>query len=96
MDMDEEFWQGIDEVEAKVRGGLGWNTAPGGTTSGSGGAPLQAQMDAAPTRRGVPSPNPADIIELEESEEEKENVNARLKRRGHATSREVDTIDLSD
>jgi len=107
MDMDEEFWQGIEEVEEKVRGGLGGDASPSTTASGPPASRPQrqvAQPQPQPPRnapligggRGAGRPVPVDIIELDDSDEEKENVSTRLRRRGPAPSRMVDTIDLSD
>jgi hypothetical protein len=103
MDMDEEFWQGIEEVEEKVRGGMGENTSPSVTTSGPPtsrpqGEAAQPPQTAALTRggRGAARQAAADIIELDDSDEEKENVNTRLRGRAPAPSQMVDTIDLSD
>jgi hypothetical protein len=105
MEMDEEFWQGI-EVEEKVRGGLVETTSSSGATaSGPPASRPQRQVaqaqppqTAAPTRegRGGVRRAAADIIELDDSDEEKENVNTRLRRRAPAPSGMVDTIDLSD
>jgi hypothetical protein len=102
MEMDEEFWQGIEEVEEKVRGGLGENTSSGGTASGPPASRPQRQtIHPQPPQtgrggRGAALQTAADIIELDDSDEEKENMNTRLRRRDPAPSRMVDTIDLSD
>ena len=104
MDMDEEFWQGIEEVEEKVRG-IRRDTSS--DTSASGPSTSRSQRQVAPPQlprnaaligggRGAGRPAPAEIIELDDSDEEKENVSTRLKRRAVAPSRIVDTIDLSD
>jgi hypothetical protein len=85
--------------------GPGGNTSSGATTFGPPGSRPQRQtaqpqllQTAAPTRggRGAASQAAADMIELDDSGEEKEDVNTRLRRRAPAPSRMVDTIDLSD
>lgn len=91
MDMDDDFWKEMDEFEemaipvpkssstaSKAVKSAG-TTQTGGKNSGSSG------------RVKAPAP---EIIELDDSDEEMEEVQTRLKR--VQKSRVIDTIDLSD
>ena len=76
--MDDDFWQQIDEAEKKA---LSTRTS----------AVARAVSTRSQSSRSVPTPH--EIVELESSEEEKENI---AHRRPRVPAAQVETIELSD